>query len=95
MVVKRIAPLSVGKVAGTLYAVIGVLIGAVVSLIAMAGGMASETAGASGMGALIGVGAIVVFPLLYGGIGFVFTMLAAALYNIVAGMVGGIELDVQ
>ena len=95
MVVKRIGPLSVGKIAGTLYAVIGVLIGGVFSLIAMAGGLSSETAGASGMGALIGVGAIVIFPLLYGGLGFVFTMLAAALYNIVAGMVGGIEVDMQ
>lgn len=95
MIVKRIGPLSVGKVAGTLYAVIGVLIGAVFSLIAITGGMTSDTAGASGMGALIGVGAIVIFPLLYGGLGFLFTMLAAALYNVVAGMVGGIELDVQ
>jgi hypothetical protein len=95
MVVKRIGPLSVGKIAGTLYAVMGVLIGAVVSLIAMAGGMSSDAAGASGMGALLGVGAIVVFPILYGGLGFVFTMLAAALYNVVAGMVGGIELDMQ
>ena len=95
MVVKRIGPLSVGKIAGTLYAVLGVPIGAVVSLIAMAGGMGSDTAGASGMGALVGVGAIVIFPVLYGGLGFVFTMLAAALYNVVAGMVGGIELDMQ
>ena len=93
MVVKRIGPLSVGKIAGTLYAVMGVLIGAVVSLIAMAGG--TDAAGASGMGALLGVGAIVIFPILYGGLGFVFTMLAAALYNVVAGMVGGIELDMQ
>jgi len=95
MVIKRIGPLSVGKIAGTLYAAMGVLIGGVVSLIAMAGGMASDTAGASGFGALIGVGAIVVFPILYGVLGFVFTMLAAALYNVVAGMVGGIELDMQ
>jgi hypothetical protein len=73
----------------------GVLIGAVVSLIAMAGGMSSDAAGASGMGALLGVGAIVIFPILYGGLGFVFTMLAAVLYNVVAGMVGSIELDMQ
>ena len=95
MIVKRIGPLSVGKVAGTLYAVMGVLIGAVFSMIAMAGGMGSDVAGASGMGALIGVGAIVFFPILYGGLGFVFTMLAAVLYNVVAGIVGGIELDMQ
>ena len=36
-----------------------------------------------------------IFPILYGGLGFVFTMLAAVLYNVVAGMVGGIELDMQ
>ena len=95
MVVKRIGPLSVGKIAGTLYAVMGVLIGAVVSLIAMVGSSMGSDTGASGMGALLGVGAIVIFPILYGGLGFVFTMLAAALYNVVAGMVGGIELDMQ
>ena len=96
MVIKRIGPLSVGKIAGTLYAVMGVLIGAVVSLIAMVGSsLGSDTGSASGFGALLGVGAIVIFPVLYGGLGFVFTMLAAALYNIVAGMVGGIELDIQ
>jgi hypothetical protein len=96
MVIKRIGPLSVGKIAGTLYAVMGVLIGAVVSLIAMAGStLGSDTAGASGMGALLGVGAIVIFPVLYGGLGFVFTMLAAVLYNVVAGMVGGVEVDLQ
>jgi len=95
MVVKRIGPLSVGKIAGTLYAVMGVLIGAVVSLIAMVGSSMGSDTGSSGMGALLGVGAIVIFPILYGGLGFVFTMLAAALYNVVAGMVGGIELDMQ
>ena len=95
MVVKRIGPLSVGKIAGTLYAVMGVLIGAVVSLIAMAGGMASDSAAGSGFGALIGVGAIVLFPLLYGGLGFIFTMIMAVLYNVVAGIVGGVELDLQ
>ena len=95
MVIKRVGPLSVGKVAGTLYAVMGLLIGAVVSLVAMAGGMASDSAGASGFGALIGVGAIIIFPLLYGVLGFLFTMLAAVIYNVVAGMVGGIEVDLQ
>jgi hypothetical protein len=95
MVIKRIGPFSVGKIAGALYAVIGVCLGAVFSLMAMAGGMAADTDGAAGFGALIGVGAIVIFPILYGGLGFVFTMLAAALYNLIAGWVGGVELDVQ
>ena len=95
MIVKRIAPLSLGKVAGTLYALIGVLIGGVFSLIAIAGSMATESFGGRGFGALFGIGAIVLFPLLYGALGFLFTMLIAALYNVVAGIVGGVELDVQ
>ena len=95
MVVKRIGPLSVGKVAGTLYAVIGLLIGAVFSMIGMAGGMMADSPGGAGFAALFGVGAIVIFPILYGALGFVFTLIAAVLYNVVAGLVGGVELDLQ
>ena len=95
MIVKRIGPVSVGKVAGTLYAVIGLIIGGVISLIAMAGSAMADTSGGAGFGALLGVGAIVVFPILYGCLGFVFTMIAAALYNLVAGWVGGVEVDLQ
>jgi hypothetical protein len=95
MVIQRIGPFSVGKVAGALYAAIGLLVGGVVSLVAMAGGMASDELAGAGMGAIIGVGAIVVFPLLYVCLGFLVTMIGAALYNLVAGWVGGIELDVQ
>jgi hypothetical protein len=57
--------------------------------------MSSDSSGAGAFGALLGVGAIVVLPILYGCLGFVFTMLAAALYNLVAGWVGGVELDIQ
>jgi hypothetical protein len=43
----------------------------------------------------MGVGAIVFLPILYGGCGFVFTLLGAWLYNAVAGLVGGVEMDLQ
>jgi len=46
------------------------------------------------MGAMFGAGAIVLLPLLYGGLGFVMTALMAALYNVTARLVGGVELDV-
>mgnify|MGYP001197104472 CR=1 FL=1 len=95
MVIKRVGPVSVGKVAGTLYAAMGLLFGAIISLIAMAGGMSSDSSGAGMFGALMGVGAIVILPILYGALGFVFTTIAAALYNLVAGWVGGVELDLQ
>ncbi len=95
MVIKRVGPLSCAKLSGTLYALIGLLIGGIVSMIAMAGGAASDNTFGQGMGAALGVGAIVLFPILYGLMGFVATLIGAWLYNIVAGMVGGIEIDVQ
>ena len=95
MIIKRIGPLSCAKLSGLLYAVIGLLIGGVFSMAAMAGAFASETAGAAGIGAIMGVGAVIVFPILYGLMGFVATLIAAWLYNVLAGFVGGIEIDTQ
>ena len=95
MIIKRIGPLSCAKLSGLLYAIIGLLIGGVFSLAAMAGAFASETAGAAGIGAIIGVGAVIVFPILYGLMGFVATLIGAWLYNVAAGIVGGVEVDMQ
>jgi len=95
MVVKRVVPLSVAKVAGTLYAFLGLIFGALFSLIAITGGLASEQSGAGMFGAIFGVGAIIIAPILYGAMGFVMSLIMAAIYNLVAGMVGGVEIDVQ
>lgn len=96
MVIKRIAPVSCAKISGTLYAILGLVIGGIFSLVAMmTGGLASNTSGFAGLGAMIGIGSIVIFPIFYGCIGFVGTLIAAALYNVIAGMVGGIEVEVQ
>ena len=95
MIVKRVGPLSCAKLSGTLYALIGLLIGGVVSMIAMAGGAASDSPFGTGIGAAVGMGAIVILPIFYGLMGFVATLIGAWLYNVVAGMVGGIELEVQ
>ena len=95
MIIKRIGPLSCAKLSGLLYAVIGLVIGGVFSMAAMAGAFASETAGAAGIGAIMGVGAVIVFPILYGLMGFVATLIAAWLYNVAAGIVGGVEVDIQ
>ena len=93
MIVRSIAPFSVAKVAGVVYALIGLIIGAVVALAAFAGAFAgAHDAGI--VGSIMGVGAIVVLPLFYGCMGFVFTLIGAWLYNLVAGMVGGIRIEV-
>lgn len=94
MVIKRIGPVSCAKISGLLYAVVGLVVGAFFSLAALAGSVASDTAGA-GFAAILGVGAIIAFPILYGCLGFVSTLVGAAIYNVAAGAVGGIEMDVQ
>ena len=74
---------------------IGLVLGGIFSVIAMAGGFASDTAGAAGIGAILGVAAIIVFPIFYGLMGFVTTLFAAWLYNFAADFVGGVEVDIQ
>ena len=95
MVIKRIGPLSCAKIIATLYAIMGLIIGCIFSAIALAGGFGSDTSGAGAFGAMLGAGAVVILPILYGGLGFLATLIGAWIYNVLAGLVGGIELEVQ
>jgi hypothetical protein len=97
MVIRRVDPLSAGKIAGLLYAMIGLLFGAVFSVIGMAGAtFASEAGdGAPFLGALFGVGAIIALPIFYGVLGFIAFAIGAVLYNVLAGMVGGLRVEVE
>ena len=95
MVIKRIGPMSCAKIAGTLYAILGIVVGGVFSLAALAGAFATSSEETPAFPMLFGAAAIVVFPLLYGCLGFVMALISAWLYNVLAGWVGGIELDLQ
>lgn len=95
MIINRIGPLSFAKLSAMLYAILGLVLGGIFSLVALVGGFASDTAGAAGVGGIIGVGAVIVFPILYGLMGFVMTLIGAWLYNVAAGVVGGVEVDIQ
>ena len=95
MIIKRIGPMSIARLTGMLYAVMGLVIGGIISLVALAGGFASDSEGAAAFGGLIGVAAVVVLPICYGLLGFVATLIAAWLYNVAAGVVGGIEVDIS
>ena len=95
MVITRIGPMSLAKIAGTLYAAIGLFIGLVVALFALAGADFGGGANGAVLGSALGLGAIVLLPILYGGLGFVVTLIGAALFNLAAGFVGGVEIDVK
>ena len=68
ILVRRFGVLSMAKIMGMLYALFGLIVGAIFSLIALAGAaLGSSMGGHSGMfGAMLGVGAIILFPIFYG-----------------------------
>ena len=91
MVIRRVGPLSCAKVAGLLYLIVGLVIGACVSLFAMAG--CSRVAADGLFPMFMGAGAIVILPIFYGVFGFIGTLIMASLFNLVVGITGGIEVD--
>jgi hypothetical protein len=94
MVIRRVGPLSFAKITGILYGLMGLLLGAIFSLMSLVSS-AFSTKEAGAMGMIFGVAAVVVLPIFYGVLGFVSSLIAAALYNLIASWVGGIEMDVQ
>jgi hypothetical protein len=99
--IKNIGVLSAGKVLGVLYLALGLIIGIPLACAALffsslfaSAGIDSETAGAflfSGVGGLIGYG--ICLPIVYGVIGFIGGAIVALIYNLVSGVIGGIELE--
>ena len=94
MVIKRVVPLSAAKITATLYAIIGLIIGACFSLISVVTTVANPS-GQNLPSAIFGVASIVIFPVLYGVLGFLGTLVSAWLYNLLAGALGGVEIEVQ
>ena len=96
MVVTRVGPMSVARIAGVLYALMGLVFGGFVSLASIGGAMAGA-ANESGLGGMMALGAAAVFmfPIIYGFFGFLMTLIGAALYNVLAGVLGGIEIETR
>jgi hypothetical protein len=99
--VKRIGPGSAFKIGLVTYAILGLVLGlfmALVSgLVGSLGGALGQSAapGARLFGFGMGFGAVIFFPIGYGLIGGVFAALGALIYNLVAGWVGGLEVDIS
>jgi Transmembrane domain of unknown function (DUF3566) len=109
--VRRVGPGSAFKIGLILYGILGLLLGIVMACISMVagsfGGLGhSAVPGAGGTATAVswdlrsfafgtGFGAIIFFPLLYGLFGGIFAAVGAVLYNLVAGWVGGLEVDIS
>lgn len=99
MVVKRVGVWSVARMYGALLAAMGLLFGLLIALVSLAGASfmsQAETSGApTWIAPVFGVGAIVVLPICYGVMGIVVGAITAVLYNIFAGIVGGVVLETE
>ena len=101
MVIRRMGVLSVAKIYGVLMAVFGLIFGVIYGLVVMVFGaaMLSRSAGGSGAaaasGIIFGLAIMVMLPVLYGILGFVFGAIFALIYNAGASTIGGVELELE
>jgi hypothetical protein len=83
--IRRFSPVQTAKVMAVLYALVAlVFVPFIVAYVLMS----PNTAG-------FGIGFAIAIPVVYAIIGFVMVLIAAALYNLVAGWVGGIEVEME
>ena len=83
--IRRFGVLQTAMVLGVLYVLLGVLF---LPFISIAATLAPDETG-------FGTGMALALPLLYGAAGFIFGAIGALLYNLVAGWVGGIEVELD
>jgi hypothetical protein len=94
MVIKRIAVLKLAIFQGCMMAVLGVILALCFLLF---GSMFASLAGNSQAAGMMagGIFMLILLPIMYGVFGFIAGLIGAAIYNLIAGMVGGIELEVE
>lgn len=94
---KKIHPLSCGKILAVIYAGMSLLFMPFVALglliPALTGGH-GQTSSAVATG-VAGVVMMLILPIFYGIMGFIFGLLGAWLYNVVAGWIGGLQFEVE
>ncbi|MFO1446680.1 MAG: hypothetical protein U1F61_00775 [Opitutaceae bacterium] len=91
--IRRFAPLQLGKMLCILYGIMGLLF---VPFFLLMSAMTSHLPAEQRVGMLaFGVGFAVAAPILYAAMGFVFGVLGACIYNLVAKWIGGIEVEVE
>ncbi|HEX8148971.1 MAG TPA: hypothetical protein VF591_17435 [Pyrinomonadaceae bacterium] len=99
--IRRMGVFSCAKIYSITLAAMGLIIGVIYGLIFMVvggammagGGRESGAAGASSL--VIGLVMMIAIPVFYAIIGFIFGIVGALVYNVAAGVVGGLELELE
>jgi hypothetical protein len=98
MIIRKVGIGSIVKVFGVMYGLLGFVIGAFFAMFALVGFGAASAANEDmpgWMGSLFGIGAVIILPIVYGIMGAIGGVLMGALYNLVASLTGGLEIEVQ
>jgi hypothetical protein len=94
---KSIEPVQLGKIAGALYGLMGLIFVPFLILFAVIGSFAPKSAnGPSGAVVAVICFAMAIFmPIVYAVMGFLFGIISAWLYNLIARWIGGIQVEVE
>ena len=103
MTIRRFGVLSVAKMYGLLTFIFGLIFGVLYGLFLILFGAALTAASSEGINTaaggvstvVLGLGVMIGLPIFYGVLGFVMGAIAALVYNILAGIVGGIKFDLE
>jgi hypothetical protein len=103
MTIRRFSVFSVAKIQGLLGFVIGLIIGVIYGLVIMVFGAAmsamlpqSEGQAMSGVGTVVmGLLIMIGFPIFYGIAGFIGGAIGGLVYNMAAGIVGGVRFELE
>ncbi|TYT27368.1 hypothetical protein FZO89_14485 [Luteimonas viscosa] len=97
MIIKKLDVLSVGKITGIIAAAFGLLAGLLMlvfgSLFAGILGSQGESGGLAALGG--GIVGLIALPILYGIAGFIGGLIQAVIYNLAAGVIGGIRIETE
>jgi hypothetical protein len=108
MTIRRIGILSLAKLQAVIVGVVGLILGipfgcflmiqgaiSYIRPVPTGGGAVLESGRGRGGLAIIGLLMVVMIPILFGLAGFVTGALVGLIYNLAAGMIGGLDIDVD
>jgi hypothetical protein len=91
--IRRMGAMQMAKTLGALYLLLGLIIG--VPLMFFMSTFAKTQPGLPSYWNGLGITTIILIPVIYGVCGFIAGLLIAALYNVVAGLTGGIAIELE
>jgi hypothetical protein len=102
MTIKRFGVISVAKMYSLLSFIIGLIFGVIYGLLLIIFGAAMTAVAPSNEGTaggvstvVMGIGIIIGVPLIYAVMGFISGAIGALIYNGVAGIMGGVQLELE